>query len=84
MGIIFWEIAYKCCNGEYLAPYAEYKHINVDFHIAQLASEKNLRPSIPPNCMPEFATIIRQCVMPNAEDRPTTTQILQKLLDIKV
>jgi len=84
IGIICWEIAVTVCNGVYQNPYLEeFKHLTADFQIAMQVAEKQLRNTIPRSCPSKFADLINECWAPEPEDRPSATEILEKLKNMQ-
>jgi hypothetical protein len=47
LGILLWELVYKCIDGDYQLPYKEYSFIVHDFQIIILSAKRNIRPTIP-------------------------------------
>jgi ankyrin repeat protein/tRNA A-37 threonylcarbamoyl transferase component Bud32 len=83
IGIILWEMANRVIKGKYEKPYSEYKQFQFDFQILIQACTMNLRPTIPPQCPTELAELIKQCLLPDKNARPTTEQLLEKLNSLK-
>lgn len=81
MGIVIWELVTRCIRGRYERPFAEHKHIQYDFQIIIQAAKENLRPTIPQICPEGLANIIKICLDPNPEIRPTGIQLLEILLE---
>jgi len=83
MGIVLWEIAYRVVNGKYQAPYAEFGHLTIDVQVAIQVTEKQLRNTIPLGCLPAYATLIALCTAHSPHERPTTSQLRDRLIDIE-
>ncbi|KAH3757001.1 Phagocytosis 2 [Pelomyxa schiedti] len=83
MGIIMWELAERFISGKYAAPFAEFPYIHFDFQILVQAAERNLRPTINPNCPEPFANLIRACWSPEPGQRPSATECLLQLEEFR-
>lgn len=81
MGIVIWELVTRCIRMRYERPFAEHKHIQYDFQIIIQAAKENLRPTTSPLCPDGLATIIKLCLDPNPEVRPSGMHLLEMLLD---
>eukprot|EP00727_Mastigamoeba_balamuthi_P006173 m51a1_g2175 putative ankyrin repeat-containing protein (759) ;mRNA; f:77335-80720 len=79
MGIILWELVYRCINQKYQRPYAEYPEIRMDFQIILKTAKENVRPTIPPSTPPMIRNMIQLCVMPQQDGRPECETLLQML-----
>lgn len=64
-----------------LCAFAEHKHIQYDFQIIIQAAKENLRPTIPSSCPEGLANIVRLCLDPNPEIRPSGVHLLEMVLD---
>ncbi len=79
--IILYSILYSCFHllGQYQLPYQEYPNMKIDFQIAIKVAENHLRPTIPAQCPPPLASLIKRCIVADPKLRPTTTQIFDEL-----
>jgi hypothetical protein len=69
----------RCITGTYNVPYAEYPQIQYDFQIIIQTAKNGLRPTIPTNCPPLVASLLRSCWQPRAENRPSTQEMIDAL-----
>ncbi|KAL6060669.1 putative serine/threonine-protein kinase/receptor [Balamuthia mandrillaris] len=83
VGVILWELMVKCIKGEYDRPYGEYKHLVFDFQIIIQTAKKGLRPTIPPNCPPSYADLIRRCWDAEPDNRPDCLQVAEGLVALR-
>lgn len=81
LGIIMWEMANRCLKNKYEQPYSEYKNLTFDFQIIIKAAKEDLRPTMPPDCPPEFLKIIRACIHKDAAARPEVNEVIQMLTE---
>ena len=59
--IRLWEMLYRCVNGIYEDPYAEYPSLRtIGEALYKAVAEKGTRPTIPPTCPPPVAALIRR------------------------
>jgi len=80
LGIILWEIGYRCVIGSHSKPYSEYKQIfTKPYQILMQAAKQKRRPSIPPLCPSAIRSIITVCWAEKPEDRPSSNQLLSML-----
>jgi len=75
IGIILNELAQRVSTGKYSTPYSEYPYIKLDYQIFFHAAEKGLRPTIPASCHPVLATVIKQVLDTNPDNRPTAKNL---------
>jgi len=78
IGIVLWELATRVVTGEYERPFSEYPHIKMDFQI-MLNSKEGVRPTLPPQTPEGLCELYQSTVAQVPNDRPTCTQIIQKL-----
>jgi len=79
MGIVLWELFYRCLSGVYQQPYSEYPNLVMDFQIIIQATKKNLRPTLPEKTPKVLLDIFNECVAPDAADRMECLQLLERL-----
>ncbi len=77
MGIILWEMLYRCVTGEYQRPFSEYTYITQPLQIALQASQKQLRPNIPviEKCPKLYVSLIQSCWGPDVSKRPSAEEM---------
>jgi serine/threonine protein kinase len=83
LGIILWELVYRCVNGKYLEPYHEYewyresssKQFTLLFHVGS----NHTRPTLPPNTPHEIESLYRSCVDADPANRPDAVDALKKV-----
>jgi len=83
IGMVLWELVTRCITGRYERPFAEFKNLQFDFQIIIQTAKKGLRPTIPPTCPPAFTKLITDCFDHSADKRPSCTEILTRLFDLK-
>lgn len=83
LGVILWEMAFRCLNGTYEQPYAEYKQIVFDFQIIIQSAKMDKRPTIPSNCPEEFAALIRRCWDKDPDVRPDTPEVIELIRELE-
>ena len=84
MGIVLWEIAVRVLKGQYEAPYfEEFTNIVNEIQILVQVAENNLRPTIPSNCPVSVSNLIKSCWDSAPENRPSASQVLEQLVEIK-
>ena len=81
--IILWELVTRCITGSYVKPYSEYKNLKWEFQIMIQTAKNGLRPSIHSSCPSPFADLIQRCWQQDPDKRPSFTEILATLYDIK-
>ncbi|EFA82228.1 ankyrin repeat-containing protein [Heterostelium album PN500] len=79
IGMILWELVTRCVHGRYERPFSEYTNLQHDFQIIIQTSKKALRPTIPAECPPKFAQLIRECWDAAFEKRPNCGEIIKRL-----
>lgn len=82
MGVILWEMAFRCINGEYQQPYAEYKNIVFDFQIIIQTAKKGVRPTIPEGTPESYKALIEQCWDENPTKRPETSVLMEAVQEL--
>lgn len=83
LGIVFWELVVRCIMGHYERPFAEFKNLQFDFQIIIQTAKKGLRPTIPDCCPEGWKTLMKECVDPTADKRPSCKEILVKLEELE-
>jgi serine/threonine protein kinase len=83
LGIMLWEMVYRCVTGEYKRPYAEFTFISNQLQIIVQTAQCGLRPTIPnvdavPNLLCEF---IERCWDADASARPTALEAIELVGD---
>uniref|UniRef100_A0A7S4L6L4 Protein kinase domain-containing protein n=2 Tax=Paramoeba aestuarina TaxID=180227 RepID=A0A7S4L6L4_9EUKA len=77
VGIILWEMVYRCINGVYEDPYAEFPALRtIGEALYKAVAEKGTRPTIPSSCPPAVAALIRRCWHSEPKMRPTAVQLI--------
>merc|ERR1712137_1078969 len=79
LGIILWEMAFRCITGTYGQPFSEFKQIVFDFQIIVQSAKKDVRPTIPSNCPAPYASLINRCWHKDPDQRPTTEETFAEL-----
>eukprot|EP01094_Clydonella_sp_ATCC50884_P017540 TRINITY_DN306_c7_g1_i1.p1 TRINITY_DN306_c7_g1~~TRINITY_DN306_c7_g1_i1.p1 ORF type:complete len:836 (-),score=304.65 TRINITY_DN306_c7_g1_i1:349-2856(-) len=82
MGVILWEMAYRCIYREYQQPYAEYKNIVFDFQIIIQTAKKGVRPTIPPGTPATYRKLIEQCWDEEPKNRPETSDLMMSVQEL--
>ncbi|EKE40278.1 protein kinase, putative [Entamoeba nuttalli P19] len=82
-GIILWELIYRVIYQKYQRPFQEFPELTMDLQIIIQSATCDLRPTIPPSTPQKMATLIRQCVMKEQENRPKSGMILTALQEMK-
>lgn len=82
-GIIFWEVINRVLKGVYEQPYSEYKNIQFDFQIIIQASKDHLRPTLPTTTPTSLQNLVKACVHPENESRPTGSELLTMITAVK-
>eukprot|EP01114_Cavostelium_apophysatum_P012738 TRINITY_DN291_c0_g1_i2.p1 TRINITY_DN291_c0_g1~~TRINITY_DN291_c0_g1_i2.p1 ORF type:complete len:628 (+),score=196.21 TRINITY_DN291_c0_g1_i2:111-1886(+) len=78
IGIILWELNYRCINGRYQRPFAEFKDLMFDYQILVSAS-KGQRPSLPPTTPAQLQHLIKSCWNSEHTQRPSSQEVLDVL-----
>jgi len=76
LGVVFWELFTRLLKGKYEQPFSEYKNLQFDFQIIIQVAKKDLRPTLPDNCPPKLAALIKICWDPKPDSRPTIEQLI--------
>ena len=82
LGILFWEMMYRCVTCEYQRPYAEYSYLTQPLQIIVQTAQRGLRPTFPnADYAPfkSFVDLINCCWDPIPANRPDTKEILERL-----
>lgn len=81
IGILLWEMLYRCITGEYQRPYGEFPHLTQPLQIIIQVAHQKLRPTIPneEECYKPLVDLIKTCWDPNPDERPDTGSILRIL-----
>ncbi|KAL7718421.1 Protein kinase domain-containing protein [Entamoeba marina] len=82
-GIILWELVFRVIYQRYQRPFQEFPELNMDIQIIIQSATCDLRPTIPPSTPLKMATLIRQCVVKEQENRPRADAILLALQGIR-
>jgi len=81
---VLWEIVNRTVTGKYKPPYLEeFPHLTADFQIAIQVAEKGLRNTIPSDCPPVLAEVIKRCWAHDPKARPSTSELLASLKSIQ-
>lgn len=75
LGIILWELVYRCYKGEYQRPFGEYPWINYSFQVIIQTAKNGLRPTIPP-CPEKIKNLICSLWVYNPAKRPDASTLL--------
>lgn len=75
LGVLLWELVYKCITGDYLLPYNEYSFIVHDFQIIILSAKRNIRPTIPVSTPLQIKKIIKLLWNARPEKRPRLAKL---------
>lgn len=78
LGIVLWELVYRCVNRSYQYPYAEYPELKMDFQIIIKTAKSDLRPTMP-RTPTEMAALIRSCWSRNPSNRPTVGEVYEEI-----
>ncbi|GAM20862.1 hypothetical protein SAMD00019534_040370 [Acytostelium subglobosum LB1] len=80
MGMIVWEMIYRCINGEHQFPFQEYPQLKFDFQILIASAKKDLRPTFPaatPKCLID---IVSQALLKDFALRPTAEHLYDEVV----
>ncbi|EGG19762.1 ankyrin repeat-containing protein [Cavenderia fasciculata] len=83
MGMIIWEMLYRCLKGAHQFPFGEYLHLKFDYQILIACAKKDLRPTFPPETPASLIEIISRTLLKDATLRPTTQELYDALLEIR-
>ncbi|KAH3765599.1 ankyrin repeat protein [Pelomyxa schiedti] len=83
IGILLWELVYRCINQKYQRPYAEFPELKMDYQIIIKTAKQGLRPTIPPSTPPPLAAMIRQCIVKDQDLRPSCEGLFQGIEEFK-
>jgi len=83
MGIILWELVFRCINGHYEQPYAEFPFIHFDFQIIIQAAKKGSRPSIPASCPTAVSELINRLWASSPATRPACDRLIENVLHLQ-
>lgn len=75
LGIILWELVYRCVKGEYQRPFSEYPWINYSFQVIIQTAKNGLRPTIPP-CPDKMRNLICSLWSYSPTNRPDSHSLL--------
>ena len=75
VGIIMWEMCYRCVHGVYQRPYAEYPGLQMDFQIIIQTAKHGLRPTIPSATPRPLAELVKRCLLRDQDRRPTADEL---------
>jgi serine/threonine protein kinase len=78
LGIVLWELAYRCVVGKYCCQFSEYPLIR-PFNILIKAARHNLRPTIPSDVPREITGLITALWDPDPEIRPGIVEISMRI-----
>jgi len=79
VGIILWELAFRCITGEFIMPFSEFPEFVFDFQIIIQVAKNAKRPTVPPTCPPLFKAVIEKCWAQQQQDRPDISQAEQEM-----
>ena len=82
VGVIFWEMAYRCIFGEYVMPYSEFPEFVFDFQIIIQVAKNAKRPTIPPSTPTSYKSLIEKCWSQKQQDRPGIGEVEQELVSL--
>eukprot|EP01091_Cochliopodium_minus_P004113 TRINITY_DN1402_c0_g1_i1.p1 TRINITY_DN1402_c0_g1~~TRINITY_DN1402_c0_g1_i1.p1 ORF type:complete len:648 (+),score=184.50 TRINITY_DN1402_c0_g1_i1:149-2092(+) len=82
VGVIFWELAYRCITGEYVMPYSEFPEFVFDFQIIIQVAKNSKRPTIPPSCPEAFKNVIVKCWAQKQQDRPEISEVEEDVVKL--
>jgi serine/threonine protein kinase len=83
MGVILWELAYRCITGAHAPPYSEYEHITMPFQIIIKTAKESLRPTIHASTPEPIAALIRRSWAQAPDERPNTDELMTLLRDLQ-
>eukprot|EP00026_Physarum_polycephalum_P002311 Phypoly_transcript_02317.p1 GENE.Phypoly_transcript_02317~~Phypoly_transcript_02317.p1 ORF type:complete len:441 (+),score=49.02 Phypoly_transcript_02317:1177-2499(+) len=81
MGIIIWEIAYRCLNGEHMEPYENIRSSGLQL-LYKVAAD-GIRPQVPPSCPAEIKRVIESCLGNEVMLRPDFSVLVERLRGIE-
>eukprot|EP01117_Protostelium_nocturnum_P011928 TRINITY_DN4362_c0_g1_i1.p1 TRINITY_DN4362_c0_g1~~TRINITY_DN4362_c0_g1_i1.p1 ORF type:complete len:855 (+),score=237.93 TRINITY_DN4362_c0_g1_i1:325-2889(+) len=84
IGIIMWEVIYRCIKGKYERPFFEFKEITQDYQLLMQTHNNSKRPTIPPSCPETMASLCNQCWDNDPSKRPNCEELLESLLQIQL
>ncbi|ELP84601.1 serine/threonine protein kinase TNNI3K, putative [Entamoeba invadens IP1] len=82
-GIILWELVYRLIYQKYQRPFQEFPELTMDVQIIIQSATSDLRPTIPPSTPQKMATLIRQCVLREQDNRPKALDIVNTLAQMR-
>eukprot|EP01116_Phalansterium_solitarium_P006676 TRINITY_DN1901_c0_g1_i1.p1 TRINITY_DN1901_c0_g1~~TRINITY_DN1901_c0_g1_i1.p1 ORF type:complete len:680 (+),score=273.03 TRINITY_DN1901_c0_g1_i1:364-2403(+) len=85
VGVMVWEMVYRCVYRKYQRPFEEFKYISQPIQVIVLAAHSQLRPTMPNGELlpPSLLKVITECWDPDPCLRPETTQLLEMLADCR-
>jgi serine/threonine protein kinase len=81
LGIVFWEMVYRCMFGKYAVPYFEHQFDNALQIVVQ--NPNGLRPTIPVNCPEKMTALLQSAWAGNPQDRPDCSTFITRLQECK-
>lgn len=82
LGIILWELVYRCTKKEYQRPFSEYPWINYSFQVIIQTAKNGLRPTIPP-CPEKIRSLICTLWDYNPSKRPDACTLLSTVKQLE-
>ncbi|EFA84490.1 ankyrin repeat-containing protein [Heterostelium album PN500] len=79
MGMIIWEMIYRCINGAHQFPYQEYPNLKFDYQILIASAKKDMRPTFPPSTPQCLVDIISKTLLKDSTLRPTTQELYDEM-----
>jgi len=83
LGILLWEMAYRCIRKTYQQPFQEYPELTMDFQVLVAAAKKDQRPTTPPSCPVELKDLIARSLEKVPDRRPTTDDMITVLTSLE-
>jgi len=79
VGIILWEMIYRCINLEYQCPFEEYPACRKPFAILIKVAKNALRPTIPESCPCGLKELVEMSWHQDPQCRPSAKELLSNL-----
>jgi len=81
MGIIIWELAYRCLHGEHMEPYENIRSSGLQL-LYKVAAD-GIRPQVPPSCPHEIKVVVDSCLGNEVNLRPDFSVLVERLRGIE-